>query len=92
VVRLLARLRATAGPASTNPVTASGDSAVVATRERPAVARLIEQGEALRALGKEPAARERFMAAGRQFELEGRLKSAVDAWRVGMGEEVSIIS
>jgi hypothetical protein len=48
--------------------------------------------EALRAMGKEPAARERFMAAGREFELEGRLKAAVDAWRVGMGQEVSKIS
>lgn len=45
--------------------------------------------EALLALGKKAAAKERFMAAGRQFELEGRLKAAVDAWRQGMGEEVS---
>jgi len=45
--------------------------------------------EALRALGKASAARERFMAAGRQFELEGRLKSAIDAWRMGMDQEVS---
>ena len=32
------------------------------------------------------------MAAGREFELEGRLKAAVDAWRLGMDEEVSRIS
>jgi hypothetical protein len=43
-------------------------------------------------MGKESAARERFMAAGREFELEGRLKAAVDAWRVGMEQEVSKIS
>lgn len=48
--------------------------------------------EALQAMGNRSAARERFMAAGRQFELEGRLKSAVDAWRLGVGEEVSAIS
>jgi transcriptional regulator with XRE-family HTH domain len=48
--------------------------------------------EALMALGKVDAARDRFLAAGRQFELEGRLKAAIDAWRLAMGEKVSIVS
>jgi hypothetical protein len=43
-------------------------------------------------MGKASAARERFMAAGRQFEVEGRLKAAIDAWRLGMDQEVSRIS
>ena len=45
--------------------------------------------EALKAMGTVAAARERFMAAGREFELEGRLKAAVDAYRVGLAEEVT---
>lgn len=45
--------------------------------------------QALQALGKRAAARDRFLAAGRQFELEGRFKAAVDAWRQGVGDEVS---
>jgi hypothetical protein len=48
--------------------------------------------EALLALGRPDAARERFIIAGREFEVEGRLKAAVDAWRLGVGEEVSAIS
>jgi len=48
--------------------------------------------EALRALGEESEARGRFMAAGREFELEGRLKLAVKAWRMGFAEEVSRLS
>lgn len=48
--------------------------------------------EGLRALGQSASARERFMAAGREFELEGRLKSAVDAWRMGVGEKAEMIS
>jgi len=48
--------------------------------------------EALRAMGEEDAARDRFMAAARELELEGRLKSAVDAWRLGVGEGVPSIS
>ena len=49
-------------------------------------------GEALLALGKGSAARGRFLAAGRQFEREGRLKAAVDAWRLVIGEEVAHLS
>ena len=45
--------------------------------------------EALLALGRPDAARERFIIAGREFEVEGRLKAAVDAWRLGVGEGVS---
>ncbi len=44
--------------------------------------------DALLALGDREGARRRYAAAARQYESEGRLKSAVDAWRKSVGEEV----
>lgn len=44
---------------------------------------------ALHAMGKTAAARERFELAAREYESEGRLRAAVEAWRRAAGEEVS---
>jgi len=46
-------------------------------------------GHAFQALGKDDAARRRYQRAAVQFEDEGRLKAAVNAWRRSAGEEVS---
>jgi hypothetical protein len=43
--------------------------------------------EALLALGKHEAARERFRSAADHYEAEGRLKSALGAWRRSVVEE-----
>lgn len=45
--------------------------------------------EALLALGQVDAARLRFAAAARQYEVEGRLRAAVDAWRRSADEKLS---
>ena len=44
-------------------------------------------GHALAALGQPEAARRRYEAAAIHFEAEGRLRSAVDAWRRSAGRE-----
>ncbi len=44
---------------------------------------------AFRALGQVEAARRRYELAALQFEEEGRLRAAVNAWRRSVGEEVS---
>lgn len=46
-------------------------------------------GHAFRALGSVQAAGERYASAALQFEEEGRLRAAVNAWRRSVGEEVS---
>lgn len=45
--------------------------------------------EALLGLGRREAARERFEAAAREYEVEGRLRAAVDAWRRSVAEDIS---
>lgn len=46
-------------------------------------------GHAFEALGQTEAARQRYRQAALQFEVEGRLRAAVNAWRRSVGEEVS---
>ncbi|MFT4109581.1 helix-turn-helix domain-containing protein [Propionicimonas sp.] len=46
-------------------------------------------GHAFNDLGKVDAARERYARAALQFEVEGRLRAAVNAWRRSVGQEVS---
>lgn len=46
-------------------------------------------GHAFLALGRTEAARERYQRAAFQFEAEGRLRAAVDAWRRSVGQESS---
>jgi transcriptional regulator with XRE-family HTH domain len=44
-------------------------------------------GHAFSALGRPEAARERYIRAALQYEAEGRLRAAVDAWRRSAGEK-----
>ncbi|HRA07212.1 MAG TPA: helix-turn-helix transcriptional regulator [Propionicimonas sp.] len=44
---------------------------------------------AFSALGREESARTRFQLAAMQFEVEGRFRAAVDAWRRSVGEKTS---
>lgn len=46
-------------------------------------------GHAFLALGRPDAARERYQLAAFQFEAEGRLRAAVDAWRRSVGQDSS---
>lgn len=46
-------------------------------------------GHAFRELGRTDAARESYQRAALQFESDGRLRAAVNAWRRSVGEEVS---
>ena len=46
-------------------------------------------GHALAALDRQEAARAEFATAALQFEEEGRLLSAVDAWRLSAGQKSS---
>lgn len=50
-------------------------------------ASIVVLAHALRALGREDEAREQYAGAANAFEVEGRVRAAIDAWRRSVGQD-----